>query len=183
MPSKEAAAAVHGSCRSARIRYTALSDAQLSLRPDDHRERAVGTGGVGAGAGGPRRYIWEERRARLVARSRELHAQWRDEAERDGRGSKITSAWLNHCLREVVDRDTIVVSEYSFRQEHCPLETPGSLFGVSNAGGLGWGFGASLGAKLAAPDRMVLSVWATAPTCLPIPPRATTSRRCRSCRC
>ena len=100
----------------------------------------------------------EERRARLVARSRELHAQWRDEAEHAGRGNKITSAWLNHCLREVVDRDTIVVSEYSFRQEHCPLETPGSLFGVSNAGGLGWGFGASLGAKLAAPDRMVLSV-------------------------
>ena len=67
-------------------------------------------------------------------------------------------AWLNHCLREVVDRDTIVINEYSFRQEYCPLETPGSLFGVSSAGGLGWGFGASLGAKLAAPQRQVLSV-------------------------
>ena len=67
-------------------------------------------------------------------------------------------AWLNHCLREVVDRDTIVINEYSFRQEYCPLETPGSLFGVSSAGGLGWGFGASLGAKLAAPERQVLSV-------------------------
>ena len=89
---------------------------------------------------------------------RELHAQWRDEAEQAGRGNKNTLAWLNHCLREVVDRDTIVVSEYSFRQEHCPLETPGSLFAVSSAGGLGWGFGASLGAKLAAPERQVLSV-------------------------
>jgi acetolactate synthase I/II/III large subunit len=100
----------------------------------------------------------EERRARLVARSRELHAQWLGEAEQAGRGNKNTLAWLNHCLREVVDRDTTVISEYSFRQEYCPLETPGSLFGVSAAGGLGWGFGASLGAKLAAPERQVLSV-------------------------
>jgi acetolactate synthase-1/2/3 large subunit len=100
----------------------------------------------------------EERRARLVARSAELHAQWRGEAEQAGRGNKNTLAWLNHCLCEVVDRETIVISEYSFRQEYCPLETPGSLFAVSAAGGLGWGFGASLGAKLAAPERQVLSV-------------------------
>jgi acetolactate synthase I/II/III large subunit len=100
----------------------------------------------------------DERRARLMKRSAELHAQWRDEAERDGRGNKNTLAWLNHCLREVVDRNTTVISEYSFRQEYCPLETPGSLFAVSAAGGLGWGFGASLGAKLAAPEHMVLSV-------------------------
>jgi acetolactate synthase-1/2/3 large subunit len=100
----------------------------------------------------------QERRARLVERSAQLHAQWRAEAETAGRGNKNTLAWLNHCLREVVDRDTIVISEYSFRQEYCPLETPGSLFAVSSAGGLGWGFGASLGAKLASPNRMVLSV-------------------------
>jgi acetolactate synthase I/II/III large subunit len=100
----------------------------------------------------------EERRARLAARSAALHAQWRHEAEEAGRGSKNTSPWLNHCLRAAVDRDTIVISEYSFRQEYCPLETPGSLFSVSSAGGLGWGFGASLGAKLAAPERQVVSV-------------------------
>ena len=99
-----------------------------------------------------------ERKARLTKRSAELHAGWREEAEQAGRGNKNTLAWLNHCLREVVDRDTIVISEYSFRQEYCPLETPGSLFALSSAGGLGWGFGASLGAKLASPDRLVLSV-------------------------
>ncbi len=100
----------------------------------------------------------DERRARLVQRSTDLHAQWRAEAGQAGRGNKNTLAWLNHCLREVVDRDTIVISEYSFRQEYCPLETPGSLFAVSAAGGLGWGFGASLGAKLASPNRQVVSV-------------------------
>jgi acetolactate synthase-1/2/3 large subunit len=100
----------------------------------------------------------EERHSRMITRSRELHEQWRNEAEQAGRGRKNTLVWLNHCLREVVDRDTIVISEYSFRQEYCPLDAPGSLFAVSAAGGLGWGLGASLGAKLAAPDRMVLSV-------------------------
>jgi acetolactate synthase-1/2/3 large subunit len=107
---------------------------------------------------GRTRAFTEERRVRLVARSRELHAQWRVEAELAGRGNKNTLAWLNHCLRDIVDRATIVVSEYSFRQEYCPLEAPGSLFSLSSAGGLGWGFGASLGAKLAAPERQVLSV-------------------------
>ena len=100
----------------------------------------------------------EARRERLRQRSAELHAGWRAEAEQSLLGNKNTLAWLNHCLRDVVDRDTIVISEYSFRQEYCPLETPGSLFSLSSAGGLGWGFGASLGAKLAAPHKQVVSV-------------------------
>ncbi|HUH84010.1 MAG TPA: thiamine pyrophosphate-dependent enzyme, partial [Stellaceae bacterium] len=45
--------------------------------------------------------------------------------------------------------------EYPLRLEHCPRSQTGSYFGVSPAGGLGWGFGAALGAKLAAPDRLV----------------------------
>jgi acetolactate synthase-1/2/3 large subunit len=58
----------------------------------------------------------------------------------------------------VIDAETKVISEYSFRQEYCPLSTPGSLFAVSSAGGLGWGFGASLGVKLASPNSLVISV-------------------------
>jgi acetolactate synthase-1/2/3 large subunit len=100
----------------------------------------------------------EARRTRLTQRSATLHAGWRDEVTKAGKRDINTLPWLNHCLREVIDRDTIVVSEYSFRQEYCPLETPGSLFSLSSAGGLGWGLGASLGAKLASPDRLVLSV-------------------------
>ena len=98
------------------------------------------------------------RRAALGARSAALHAGWDAEAERDGAGPVCTMAWLNHCLRGIVDDATIMVSEYSFRQEYCPLPAPGGLFGISPAGGLGWGLGAALGAKLAAPASQVIAV-------------------------
>jgi acetolactate synthase-1/2/3 large subunit len=98
------------------------------------------------------------RRAALTARSDALRAGWAAEAARDGDGAFCTMAWLNHCLRGIVNADTLVVSEYSFRQEHCPLDAPGSLFGLSPAGGLGWGLGAALGAKLAAPEKQVIAV-------------------------
>lgn len=99
-----------------------------------------------------------ERRARLEARSRDLHAGWQAEVEAAGKANTCSLPWLNHCLRAVVDSHTTVISEYSFRQEYCPLDTPGSLFALSSAGGLGWGFPAALGAKLASPNRMVVSV-------------------------
>ncbi|MSO99983.1 MAG: thiamine pyrophosphate-requiring protein [Acetobacteraceae bacterium] len=99
-----------------------------------------------------------DRQARLTARSAGLHATWREEVERAGKANTISLPWLNHCLREVVDDDTIVISEYSFRQEYCPIDTPGGFFALSSAGGLGWGFPASLGAKLASPGKLVLSV-------------------------
>ena len=98
------------------------------------------------------------RHAELSRRSAALRAGWQAEAERGGSGEISTLPWLNHCLRTIVDRETTVISEYSFRQEYCPLESTGSLLGVSAAGGLGWGFGAALGVKLAAPQRQVIAV-------------------------
>ena len=94
----------------------------------------------------------------LRQRSRTLHKTWQQEAERAGQADTITLPWLNHCLRAIIDSGTKVISEYSFRQEYCPLHTPGSLFALSSAGGLGWGFPASLGVKLASPKNLVLSV-------------------------
>jgi acetolactate synthase I/II/III large subunit len=99
-----------------------------------------------------------DRDKRLRERSRSLHITWQREAEQAGQSDTISLPWLNHCLREIVDANTKVISEYSFRQEYCPLHTPGSLFAVSSAGGLGWGFPASLGVKLASPHSLVLSV-------------------------
>jgi acetolactate synthase-1/2/3 large subunit len=51
----------------------------------------------------------------------------------------------------------IIVNEYQLRPDHCARTRPGTYFAVSPAGGLGWSVGAALGAKLAAPDRLVVA--------------------------
>jgi acetolactate synthase-1/2/3 large subunit len=100
----------------------------------------------------------DARRASLTARHNKLREGWDAEVvAARGRGT-INMAVFNHGLRSVVDENTIIVNEYSFRQEYCPLSQPGSLFGLSSAGGLGWGFPAALGAKLAAPEKLVVAV-------------------------
>lgn len=100
----------------------------------------------------------EARRARLTAHGDALRAGWRAEAEAAGRANTCSLPWLNHCLRAIVDEHTTVISEYSFPQEYCPLDTAGSLFALSSACGLGWGFPAALGARLASPGKTVIAV-------------------------
>ena len=128
------------------------------------------------------------RRGTTSAAGRALRRAARDTGARrptrPGAANTITLAWLNHCLREVVDRDTIVISEYSFRQEYCPLDTPGSLFAREFRRRPGLGVPAPRSAR-SWPRRSsrCCRFLAMAPTCSPIRPPATTSRRCRTCRC
>jgi acetolactate synthase-1/2/3 large subunit len=72
-------------------------------------------------------------------------------------GEKITKAYLSRIIAETVGDDAVIFNEYSMEQEYCPREKPDTFYGLSAAGGLGWGFGAALGAKLAAPDKLVVA--------------------------
>ena len=72
-------------------------------------------------------------------------------------GDKITKAYLSRLIAETVGEDAVIFNEYSMEQEHCPREKPDTFYGLSSAGGLGWGFGAALGAKLAAPEKLVVA--------------------------
>jgi acetolactate synthase-1/2/3 large subunit len=70
----------------------------------------------------------------------------------------IHMAWASACIARAKPEDTILVNEYTLMPEHCGAIRAGSYFGSSTASGLGWGGGAALGAKLAAPDRLVIAV-------------------------
>ena len=75
----------------------------------------------------------DARRNRLAARSSQLRAGWAAEIETARRAETINLGWLNHCLHAIIEPDTLVVNEYSFRQEYCPLDQPGSLFSLGPA--------------------------------------------------
>ncbi len=70
-------------------------------------------------------------------------------------GERITPQFLSRSIGEVLGEDAVIFNEYPLSPEHCAREKPGTYFAASPAGGLGWGLGAALGYKLAAPDRLV----------------------------
>jgi acetolactate synthase-1/2/3 large subunit len=97
-----------------------------------------------------------ERRQRWTtagARRREAAATKGQAARGD---TPIDMLWLSHAIGEVVDDRTIVVNEYDLDATQCTFTRPGSYFAAPPSGGLGWGLGAALGAKLASPDQSVI---------------------------
>ncbi|RMD89407.1 MAG: thiamine pyrophosphate-requiring protein, partial [Alphaproteobacteria bacterium] len=69
----------------------------------------------------------------------------------------MTRAWASACLARATDADTVIVNELGALRPLLRFSAPGTFFGPSNAGGLGWALPASLGMKLAAPDRLIVA--------------------------
>lgn len=98
--------------------------------------------------------------ANLAARSakrRELSASATAEP---GEGP-ASFAWLSRCLRHAIDAvepEAIVIQEYDLDLEQSAFDRPGSCYGFSASGGLGFGVGGALGLALAKPERTVISV-------------------------
>ena len=70
----------------------------------------------------------------------------------------MDNAWVAHCLNQVKQDEDILVSESQLALGNIALCEPGSFFGTSPSGGLGWGLGASLGVKLGQKDKRVFCV-------------------------
>ncbi|MBN1161244.1 MAG: thiamine pyrophosphate-requiring protein [Dehalococcoidales bacterium] len=97
----------------------------------------------------------------LAAEHNKLDGEWKALAESHTGKKPITPHWLSYCINEAIDDDTIIVN-----QTISPATTvahlirrdkPGTL--LSCPGGcIGWAPGAALGAKLAAPDKTVISL-------------------------
>ncbi len=70
----------------------------------------------------------------------------------------MDNAWVAHCLGNVKQDDDVLVSESQLALGNIALREPGSFFGTSPSGGLGWGLGASHGVKLGQPGKRVFCV-------------------------
>src|SRR5207302_8577284 len=97
-----------------------------------------------------------ERRAKTAAAGRERRTAIESRARALKSDTPIDMAWLSRCVGDVLDDRTIVVNEYDLDASQCCFRTPGTYFASPSSGGLGWGVGAALGARLAKPDHTVI---------------------------
>ncbi len=75
----------------------------------------------------------------------------------DGKNdTPINKAWFSRCLSDVLDENSIVLNELGVDVSQLEFNHPGSFFGSPPSSGLGWALGASLGSKLAAPEKTVI---------------------------
>jgi acetolactate synthase-1/2/3 large subunit len=100
----------------------------------------------------------ERRAARIAERHRHLIAAAQAEIEAAAGRQHLTLEWIAHCLDRVRDKRMVFINEYDLSLRHITLDHPGTQFGHSTAGYLGWGVGAALGVKLGAPDKTVVAI-------------------------
>lgn len=120
-----------------RLTLEALADAVARAEPDPDRVAA-------------RTDRWAVEHDALMAAATSRAADGRD-------ADVLDKAWLSQCVEQLRTPDTIIVNELGFDTTQLRLTEPGTFFGVSGAGVLGWATGAALGAKLAAPDQTVIA--------------------------
>lgn len=79
------------------------------------------------------------------------------EAGRGPADGRMTMRHVSRCIQAARAPDSVLVNEYPLVREGMSTRLPGSFYGSSPAGGLGWGVPAALGARLADPGREVIA--------------------------
>ena len=104
---------------------------------------------------------FKERFTQIAGEHEQMRAQWHSMATSKATQRPISGEWLSYCIDQVIDEDTIliteVVSDLASVSRQINRSRPGTLF-ANGGSNLGWALGASLGAKLAAPHKTVVSL-------------------------
>ena len=96
------------------------------------------------------------RYASIAAKNKDRRENARNKAM-SGNGSPMTPAFVSRCLSEALDKDAFLASELGADFEFMDADAPNRMLTPPFSGGLGWGFPAALGAKLANRDRQVVA--------------------------
>ena len=100
-----------------------------------------------------------ERRERLEARKREINEANEKFAQEAGRRKPLHPRWVAYQLGKILEPDAIVIDDALSNSDnvcaHHARSQAGTYFASGGSSG-GWGIGAAVGAKLAAPDRDVV---------------------------
>ncbi|HYB10036.1 MAG TPA: thiamine pyrophosphate-requiring protein [Alphaproteobacteria bacterium] len=99
----------------------------------------------------------DARRPRLAAKRKAMREKIEEDLTRFSRETPIHPAAVSRAIDRVRGEDGILVNELGVLVDFMHFTKPGTYFSSSSAGGLGWGLGAALGAKLASPERLVIA--------------------------
>ena len=99
-----------------------------------------------------------DRRERVAALVADQRTDAANRAAASAGRAPLDKAWFTEVLDDLLPPDVVIVDELGCDTSQLSIGRPAQFFGVSQAGVLGWGLGASLGAKLAAPDRPVVGI-------------------------
>ncbi|MGE3246921.1 MAG: thiamine pyrophosphate-requiring protein [Beijerinckiaceae bacterium] len=98
----------------------------------------------------------EARRKKILEQRAVFDDRRRAAIEQGASSSPMSYAWVAHCVNQVKGAKDIVSDELGIGLTYLDMDEPGTFLSTSS-GALGMGLGQALGAKVAAPDRQVIS--------------------------
>ncbi len=99
----------------------------------------------------------EKRRAEVAAHHAKLEENWAKKLRDSKDQNPIAPAWISHCINQVRTKDALIIKEGPLQTQYMDIDRPCQVINAGAASGLGHGMGVALGAKLAAPDRLVIA--------------------------
>ncbi len=95
--------------------------------------------------------------AKLKGRFDSYSKQFESERKKlRGAPAALSAKYASASVNKLLGEDTLVINEYPLVLEEMEIRQPCRYYASAPAGGLGWGLGAALGAKLASPDKTVI---------------------------